>query len=196
MDRSVFILSCLLGLGIAFAIFLALGPKRRALISSPIWWAFMIVGAVLCMYGLSHSTTPSFAPRITVTGNATAFVEQRYGRDSKFTFSFSPDGRSPVQLDTHIIVPHWGNSEIFGGRTLRITYLDDSYRTAKNEAIDIAILGGENAGWEDSLDARPLGIWLEIPLGGLIAGFGYLGIRYRKDDLAKAGPSDIASPSV
>jgi hypothetical protein len=147
------------------------------------------------MYGLSHSTAPSFAPRITVTGSASAFLEQRYGRDSKFTFSFSPVGRSPIQLDTHIIVPHWGNSEVFSGRTLRITYLDDSSRTAKNEAIAIAIVGGENAGWEDSLDARPLGIWLAIPFGGLIAGFGYLGIRSRKDDLLKAVPSDIGSLS-
>jgi hypothetical protein len=145
------------------------------------------------MFGLFHSTAPSFAPRITATGRASAFVEQRYGRDNKFTFSFSPEGRGPVQLDTHIILPHWGNSNVFEGRTLRITYLNDSSRTARNEAIDIAILSGENAGWEDSLDARPLGIWLAVPIGGLIAGFGYLGIRFRKDDLVKAEPSDTSS---
>jgi hypothetical protein len=58
------------------------------------------------------------------------------------------------------------------------------------------ILSGENAGWEDSLDARPLGIWLEVPIGGLIAGFGYLGLRFKKDDLAKVEASDTTSPIV
>lgn len=148
------------------------------------------------MYGLSHSTAPSFATRVTQTGKASAFVEQRYGRDSKFTFTFSPEGQRPIQLDTHIIVPHWGNAEVFEGRTLRISYLNDPSRTARNEAIDIMILSGENAEWEDSLDARPLGIWLAVPIGGLIAGFGYLGLRFRKDDLAKVEASDITSPVV
>jgi hypothetical protein len=148
------------------------------------------------MYGLSHSTAPSFATRITQTGKASAFVEQRYGRDSKFTFRFSPGGERAIQLDTHIIVPHWGNAEVFDGRTLRITYLNDSSRTARNEAIDIVILRGENAGWEDSLDARPLGIWLAVPFGGLIAGFGYLGVRFRKDDLAKVESLDTTSSVV
>jgi len=123
-------------------------------------------------------------------------VEQRYGRDSKFTFSFSPDGRPPLQVDTHIIVPHWGNAQVFEGRTLRITYLNDSSRTARNEAIDVVILSGENAGWEDSLDARPLGMWLAVPVGALIAGFGYLGMRFRKDDLAKVEPSDTTPLTV
>jgi len=145
----------------------------------------MIIGAFLCFYGLLNSTAPSFAARITETGKASAFEEQSYGRDSKFTFSFTPEGRDPFRLDTHIIVPHWGNAEVFEGRTLRITYLNDSSRTARNEVIDIAILSGENVGWEDSLDARPLGIWLAVPVGGFMAGLGALGIRFRKDDLVK-----------
>lgn len=80
-------------------------------------------------------------------------------------------------------MPHWGNAEVFEGRTLRIGYINDTTRSLSNEAIDITILGGENAGWHDSLDARPLGVWLAIPVGAAIAGFGYMGIRYRKNDL-------------
>ncbi|MBS1798759.1 MAG: hypothetical protein JSS95_02940 [Acidobacteria bacterium] len=108
----------------------------------------------------------------------------------KFVFGFIPEGGNPTNIETQIIMPHWGNPEIFNGRTLRITYLNDTSRSESNEAVDIKILSGDNAGWHDSLDARPLGIWLAIPIGAAIAGFGYFGVRYRKDDLKKAGEPD------
>ncbi|MGH9597869.1 MAG: hypothetical protein ACRD3K_13825 [Edaphobacter sp.] len=108
-------------------------------------------------------------------------------------FGFAPEGESPVSLETHIIMPHWSNAEIFNRRILRITYLNDPSRSENNEAIDIEVLAGENSGWHDSLDARPFGIWLAIPVGALIAGFGYIGIRYRKDDLEAVEPSVMTS---
>ncbi len=127
----------------------------------------MIVGATVCMYGLSHST-----------------LEQKSGRNTEtFVFGFVPDDGIPINLETHIIVPHWSNAAIFNGRTLMVTYLNDKSRTLSNEAVDIKILSGENAGWHDSLDPRPFGIWLAIPIGAMIAGIGYIGLRFRKDDL-------------
>jgi hypothetical protein len=153
----------------------------------------MTLGAVVCLYGLSHSTAPSFAPQITAIGRASAFSEKSVGRSSKFVFGFVPETGNPVELETHIIVPHWGNAEIFGGRTLRITYVNDPLRSVSNEAIKIEIVNGDNAGWHDSLDARPFGLWLAIPVGALIAGFGYIGIRYRKDDLKAVQLSETTS---
>ena len=193
MDRSPFIMWCLLGIGVALAVLLPLGPKRRACISPPAWWFCMVVGSVVCFYGMAHSTAPSFAPQVTVVGKATAFEERRYGRESKLVFGFVPEGGNPVDIETHIVVPHWGNDEMFDRRTLRITYLNDTSRSVSNEAVDIAILSGPNSGWHDSLDARPFGIWLAIPIGAGIAGFGYMGIRYRKDDLKAAESSETMS---
>ncbi len=83
---------------------------------------------------------------------------------------------------------------MFDRRTLRITYLNDKSRSVSNEAVDIEILSGPNASWHDSRDARPIGIWLAIPIGAGIAGFGYMGIRHRKDDLRAAELSE-AKPS-
>lgn len=193
MDKPIFILWCLFGLGVAFAVFLSLGPRRRSRISPLIWSGCMIVGAVTCMFGLSHSTTPSFASRTIAIGQASAFSEQKAGRRTAFGFHFVPEEGNALSLGTQIIVPHWSNSAVFSGRTLRITYLNDPVRSISNEVIEIEILSGDDAGWHDSLDARPYGVWLGIPIGGLVAGFGYIGIRYRKDDLEASKLSETAA---
>ena len=96
----------------------------------------MIVGATVCIYGLSHSTAPSFAPLVTASGKASAFVERRFGKNTKFVFTFVLEGGNPINIETHIIVPHWGNAEVFSGRTLKITYLSDRSRSVSNEAIN------------------------------------------------------------
>lgn len=43
--------------------------------------------------------------------------------------------------------------------------LTDSKRVLKNEAVDLEILSGRNADFHGSLDARPTGAWLAIPVG-------------------------------
>ena len=194
MDRGTFIGSCLLGLAVALAVFFPVGAKRRARIPGLAWWVCIIVGVVTCFFGLSHSTVPSFARRITAVGTASNWIEKRVGRSFKFAFRFVPEGGSPIDMETLIIVPHWGNAGTFNQRKLRIVYLDDIARNPINEAIDIAILDGPDAGWHDSLDARPFGVWLAIPIGAALGGFGYFGIRYRKDDMKAAeAPQEISS---
>ncbi len=183
MDKPIFILWGLLGFGIAFGIVMPLGAVRRSRIQKYVWWVLLVSGATICMYGLSHSTSPSFGRRVSSVGTASALVEQKVGGDSKFVFAFIPSNGQPVNLQTRIIVPHWGNAEVFQRRTLRVTYLDDPARSVSNEAIEIEIVSGENVGWRDSLDARPFGVWLAIPIGAMIAGLGYIGLRYRREDL-------------
>jgi hypothetical protein len=197
MDKASFIGWCVLGLGAALAVFFPLGPKRRAGIPSFAWWLCLIAGAVACIYGLSHSTAPSFAPRITAIGRASDCVAKG-GRQVIDAFNFFPEGGGSVRLETQIIMPHWGNPEKFNGRTLRIVYLSDTARNPSNEAINIEILNGDSAAWHDSLDARPFGIWLGIPFGAALGGFGYFGIRYRKNDSGTAEepaaePSEVTS---
>jgi hypothetical protein len=196
MDKGTFIGSCLLGLAVALAVFFPLGAKRRVYIPPFAWWLCILVGACTCMYGLSHSTTPSFAPRITAVGNASDCIEKSVGRNSKFVFHFVPEGGSSINIETLIIMPHWGNAEKFSGRTLRIVYLNDIARNPSNEAIDIEILNGDNAGWHDSLDARLFGAWLGIPIGAALGGFGYFGIRFKKNDLKATEPQgETSSPA-
>jgi hypothetical protein len=195
MDKGTFIGTCLLGLAVALAIFFPLGAKRRASIPAVAWWLCMAVGSVTCVFGLSHSTVPSFAPRITAVGTTSDWIEKRVGRDTKFVFRFVPEGGKPVDIETLITVPHWGYAEELNGRKLRIVYLDDISRNPSNEAIDIKILEGSDAGWHDSLDARPFGVWLAIPIGAALGGFGYFGIRYKKDD-RKAAEAPLETSSV
>jgi hypothetical protein len=54
----------------------------------------------------------------------------------------------------------------------------------KNEAIEIEILSGKDAGYHDSRDARPVGAWLGIPAGAAFGAFGLFGLKYRKDDVS------------
>lgn len=196
MDKPIFMLWSLLGVGIALAIVLLMGSARRSRTPMYVLWALLVSGVVTCIYGLSHSTAPSFAAQVSRIGTSSAFVEKSIGRSSKFVFVLVPASGSPINIETHIIVPHWGNADVFSGRTLRVTYLDDPARSVSNEAVRIEIVSGENAGWRDSIDARPFGVWLAIPLGSMIAGFGYLGLRYRRDDLTKTKASETSLPNM
>jgi hypothetical protein len=107
-------------------------------------------------------------------------------------FIFLPDeGGEPLDVETSIILPGWAVPEVFNGRTFRIVYLQSSKRALKNEAIDIEILSGRDAGFHDSVDARPFGVWLAIPIGAALGAFGYFGIRYRKvDEISAASDGD------
>jgi hypothetical protein len=194
MDRGTFVGTCLLGLAVALAVFFPIGAERRACIPALAWWLCLIGGAVTCLFGLSHSTVPSFAPRITAVGKASDWTEKTVGRNTKFVFRFVPEGGSPIDIETLIIVPHWDNAGKFNGRKLRIVYLDDIARKPSDEAIEIEILDGADAGWHDSLDARAFGVWLGIPIGAALGGFGYFGIRYKKDDMKAAeAPQETSS---
>lgn len=193
MEKGIFVACAALGLFAQMAVFFPLGAKRRASIPPAIWWLFVIAGAIACLYALVHSTAPSFAPRTTVVGRAFNCIEKRLGQSTKFSFHFVPDNGSPIDIETHIIMPHWGNSAEFNGRAMRIVYLNDTTRDPRNEAIDITILKGDNAGWHDSRDARVFGAWLLIPLGGALGGFGYFGVKYRTDDLKEAEREEEAS---
>jgi hypothetical protein len=137
---------------------------------------------------------PSFDTRISAVGKTYDYVEReiRSGRhhDSIYGFRFVPDGGGqPVNIETEIILPGWGDPATFNGRTFRIVYLQDTSRAVKNEAIEIEILSGAHAGYHESLDARPFGSWLCIPIGAAFGGFGLFGLKYMKDD-AKAAASD------
>jgi len=84
--------------------------------------------------------------------------------------------------------PDWNSPALFDRRTFRVVYLQDTKRELKNEAIDIEILAGQHAGYRDSLDARPVGAWLGVPIGSTFLTFGLFGLRYRKDDVvSRAG---------
>lgn len=198
MDRVSFMGCCLLGLAAALAVFFPLGAKRRAWIPPLAWWLCLILGAVMCMYGLSHSVAPSFATRITAVGKAYDHYDhverERFGY-TYYGFRFVPDGGEPVNIETEIILPDWDTPAIFNGRTFRVVYLEDNKRTLKNEAIEIEILSGKHAGFHDSFDARPAGEWLVIPVGAALAVFGLFGLKYMKDDAISAASDEDDAPS-
>jgi hypothetical protein len=193
MDYSPFMVSGLLGAGPALAISFLLGANRRAWIPPLAWWLSLALGAVVCFYGMSHSTVPSFSRRITAVGKAYDHVDREihtgHHHDTVYGFRFVPDGANPIHLETQIILPDWNTPSLFNGQSFRVVYLDDDQRALKNEAIDIEILSGRNAGFHDSYDARPVGKWLAIPIGAAFAVFGFVGLRYMKED-AIAATSD------
>lgn len=164
MDRGHSMLFCWIGVALAFAVFFPLGSKRRAWIPFLGWWLFLILGTVLVFYGMTHSTTPSFAKRVTAVGKAYDHFERKRGRETSYGFRLVPDGGAPIIIETEISLPQWGIPAAFDGQVFRVVYLNDNERFLKNEAIDIAILSGRHAGFHDSLDARPVGKWLAIPI--------------------------------
>jgi hypothetical protein len=200
MDYTHSMVCSLLGAGPALAIFFLLRAKRRAWIPPLAWWLFLALGAVVWFYGMSHSTVPSFSHRITAVGKAYEHVDREirtgYHHDTVYGFRFVPDGGNPINIETQIILPNWGTPAVFDGQSFRVVYLDDDQRVFKNEAIDIEILSGKNAGFHDSYDARPVGKWLAIPLGAAFGVLGFTGLRYMKNDaIAAMSDEDDAPPS-
>lgn len=178
--------ACLLGMAVACAVFFPLKPRRREHIPPLGWWFFVIVGVGIGFYGMSHATAPSFSTPITAIGRAYDSIQVQHGRDREQGFRFVLDGGRSIPIETHIALPGWGVPEIFNGRELRVVYFDQQDRALKNEAIEIEILSGEHAGYRESFDARPNGRWLAVPIGATLAIFGYLGLKYMKDDEVKA----------
>jgi hypothetical protein len=192
MDYAHFIGYALMGLSPALAIFFVLGAERRAGIPLLAWWLSLILGVVICFYGLFHSTIPSSSTRTTAVGKAYDFEEREgYRGDTTYGFRFVPEGGEAINIHTRILLPHRG----MDGRTYRVVYLKDANRRLKNEAVDITILSGEDTGFHDSLDARPFGSWLGIPVGVALFGFGMIGLRYRKEDANPAASNDVYNPS-
>jgi hypothetical protein len=202
MDYSHVMLCSLLGFGPAFGIYFLLRPKRRAWIPPLGWWLSLTLGAVIFFYGMSHSTMPSFSTRITAVGQVYDYVDREvhtgYHHDTIYGFRFVPvggEGGGPIHIETEISLPDTAHSVIFNGQTFRIVYLTDSKRVLKNEAVDIEILSGIHAGFHDSLDARPAGAWIAIPVGAAFLGFGLAGLRSMKEDAIAAASDDDDSSS-
>lgn len=197
MDYALYMGCCLLGFAPAFAVFYLLRPRRRAWMPPLAWWLSLGLGVVSFFYGLSHSTMPSFSTRITAVGKAYSYVQREihtgYHHDTIYGFRFVPEGGGgggPFNVETEIILPDSYHPEDFDGRTFRIVYLKDSGRVMNNEAIDITILSGKNAGYHESLDARPFGSWLAIPIGAAFFAFGFAGLKYTKSDADAAALDD------
>jgi len=197
MNRGIFMAFSLVGMAVAYAVFYSLGAKRRARIPNFLWWVFLGLGIVASGYGLLHSTAPSFAPRITAVGKAYNYVELRQGRDRYSGFHFLPNqGGEPVDIETSIVLPGWAVPEVFNGRIFRLVYLQSSERALNNEAIDIEILSGRDTGFHDSVDARPFGTWLAIPIGAALGAFGFIGLKYKKnDEISAASDGHVRTPN-
>jgi hypothetical protein len=203
MDYAPAMVCSLLGAGPALAIFFLLRAKRTAWIPPLGWWFFLALGAVLFFYGMSHSTVPSFSTRITAVGTAYDYVEREihagYHHDTIHGFRFVPEGGGgggPIDIETEISLLDSAHPEIFDGQVFRIVYLKDNERVLKNEAIEIAILSGKHIGFHDSVDARPAGKWLAIPVGALFGIFGFFGLRYMERDAIAAASDDDDAPST
>jgi hypothetical protein len=199
MNYAFYLGFCLLGAGLAAAIFFLLGAKRRAWIPRLPWWLYLLLGSVPLIYGLSHSTIPSFSTPITAVGKAYDYVQRGTSRghgDIYGGFRFVPERGEAINIETQIILPDEEAPADFNGRRLRVVYLKDSYRVLLNEAVDITILSGEHTGFHDSLDARPLGSWLGLPIGGAFIALGYLLFYCGKDDAESAASDKDDNPSI
>jgi hypothetical protein len=200
MNYAFYLGFCLLGFGLAAAIFYLLGAKRRAWIPRLPWWLYFLLGSVPGLYGLSHSTIPSFSTPTTAVGKAYYYVNReshtRHGTDHG-AFRFLPEGGEAINIETEIILPDWGSPPDFNGRTFRVAYLKDgTYRFLKNEAVDITILSGKHTGFHGSRDARLFGSWLGLPIGAALIALGYLLFYYGKDDPESAASDKHDNPSI
>lgn len=161
MDYPHTMVCSLLGAAPVLVIFFFLGANRRAWVPPFAWCLSIAVGVIVWFYGLSHSTVPSFSHRITAVGKAYDHVDREiysgYHHETVYGFRFVPEGGNPVNLETQIILPYWNTPAIFDGQSFRVVYLDDAQRVFKNEAIEIDILSGRNAGFQRLL--RRAAIW-------------------------------------
>jgi hypothetical protein len=177
-----FLFGTLSGIVIGAVLASRLSAKKRAAIPIAIWMLCVLIGFGAVLFSLMNSTAPSFAHRITVTGKAFDCIRPTRSRDYRYFFTFQPESGGPLHIGSRIVVPPmcWTNSNFEAGSTYRIVYLDDTERDPANEAIDIQVLTGRNAGWQEKLDARPFGFWLATPAGAILGYLGLYAVRYKK----------------
>jgi hypothetical protein len=170
---------------LAVLFFKFFGSERRSSVPLIVWGACLVLGFSTVMYSLIHSTGPSFAPRITAVGKVSDCFEPHSGKHfDKYVFHFEPESGAPFFLETRILTPPVCLFRLRGTDTgtYRIVYLDDSHRNPSNEPIDNQVVSGAEAGWHQTLDAGPFGIWLGVPFGFALSFIGLGCIRLRKYD--------------
>lgn len=139
----------------------------------------MFVGFLAIVVGEFRSTVPSFAARAEITGRVSGCTTRRLGKGNYVHyFSVQPEIGAPVNIETHVLGPMcWASSRDYDDRVYRVLYLRDARWNLFNEGIQVDVLSGRDTGWHSSLDARPFGLWLLMPIGGVFLIVGNYGIR-------------------
>jgi hypothetical protein len=175
---SFWVILALIALLFVIAMLVRNGAKKYTP-AGLIWALLCLMGFGLAGFSGANSTTPSSAPRTTLTGAAANCIEHRRGRGS-FTYSFvlTPTTGVPVRLETRIKAPIcWqGGGTGSDAAEYRVVYLDDQDRDLRNEAIQVDVVHGQNAGWQGAVDSRPFGLWLGIPAGLALIVVGAIGM--------------------
>lgn len=175
-----------LGAAIAGLVSWRLGFRRRAEVAPSIWWTLLLAGFVLWIWSALHSTMPSLAPRITAITTVSSCTKEEHRRSMKFTIHLDQAPGGPIFLDTGIVAPMcWSSSRQRSGNIYKIDYLDKPNIGGMKEAIAISVIAGPDKGWHSEVDARPLGLWLGIPIGSAVGVLGMVGLSLRKKDLKK-----------
>jgi hypothetical protein len=171
-----------------------LGPRRLAAVPALACGLCACAGSVAILFALFNATAPSFARHITIVGKALDCTEESAGRLSIFHFHMKSDDGNLVYLGTHLDIPPmcWRTAEYDPEEVYRVVYLDDVRRNPVHEAIEVEVLRGRNKGWHKALDARPLGLWLLAPLGGLLLCLGLYASRTPSQE-RKPGVREIPS---
>jgi hypothetical protein len=177
-DRSVSMIPVLV-LGFGFGI-LALFFRNAWRRYNPKGFAYFCLAlAAMGTMGFvgSLATTPSSAPRVTVTGKCQGFQRIAGKGHAHYEFAVVVPGGATVPLQTPIAPPPRNRvqTSIPDGATVEVTYLDEKPAGSLPRAIGINILSGEFSGWHRSIDANWLGAWLAFPIG--VALFAYCMFR-------------------
>ena len=143
--------------------------------------ACVAAGAAVGWFAYTRSTSPSFAPRITLTGKALDCVNVHRFSRNRHLFRFEPASGDRVFLQTKILAPMCFSSSItFDDRTYRVIYLEDPKRSMSREVTSIDVVSGTDTGWHEALDARPFGTWLGVPIGAFLVMLGLAEFRGRR----------------
>ena len=125
-----------------------------------VYWMGALACALLIVTTADKSTTPSSAPRKSITGQLAWIVRHGYGKGSYYTFGVVLPSGATVDLKAAVKVPLFAK-----GESVSVTYLDERVGYRDPRAIAIRVLSGNGAGWQDSVSADWIGPWLGIPFG-------------------------------
>jgi hypothetical protein len=145
---SIWIVLIILAL-LAFMIFFFRGIAKKYTSIGLAWWFVGLLGFAVTSFSGANSTTPSSAPRNTLSGEVHGCSEHVLGRGNyTYTFLLNSEGKDPIDIATRIKPPLcWrDHSSDSSADIYRVVYLDDSSRDLKHEAIHIEVLTGFRTG--------------------------------------------------
>ena len=146
-------------------------------------WPCMISAVIFAV----HSTTPSSAQHVQLTGMITGIVDHKQGRSHTYTLGFTSDAGRALTLEAAATPLFFAENR----DRVAITFLDE--KRPYRRVIRFQALTGPRKGEETAVSADWLGPWLGVLLSALLSVASIIGANMNKRPSRPAASEQLSA---